>query len=208
MTGIRVLVVDDHPVFRDGLRQLLTGCEDIVSVAEAADGLEALAYVEHHRVDVVLMDLQMPTLAGVPAIRRLRALPDPPNVLVLSTYDSEEDVVAAVGAGAVGFLLKDAARTDILDGVRSAARGGTTLSPAVAGRLVGRVRGPEPDGLRPRDVDLLRLVASGATNREAAAELFVSEATVKAYLLRIYAALGARDRASAVAEAYRRGILP
>ena len=205
--GIRVLVVDDHPVFRDGLRQLLADSGDFVVVAEAADGLEALAYVERHRVHVVLMDLHMPRMDGVTAIARLRAVAPETQVLVLSTYDSDADVLPAIESGAVGYLLKDASRIELLNAVRAAARGESVLSPPVARRVLGRVRHPGPDPLKPREVELLRLVADGATNREAAARLLVSEATVKAHLLRIYDRLGARDRASAVAEAYRRGLL-
>ena len=204
--GISVLVVDDHPVFRDGLRQLLADSGEFVVVAEAADGLEALAHVQRHAVDVVLMDLHMPRMDGVTAIARLRELAPETNVLVLSTYDTEADVLPAIEAGAVGYLLKDAARPELLDAVRAAARGESVLSPSVARRVLGRVREPA-ELLKPREVELLRLVAEGATNREAAARLLVSEATVKAYLLRIYDRLGARDRASAVAEAYRRGLL-
>jgi DNA-binding NarL/FixJ family response regulator len=205
--GTRVLVVDDHAVFRDGLRQLLAQAGEFTVVVEAADGLEALAYAARCPVDVVLMDLHMPRMDGVTAIRRLREASPQAWVLVLSTYDTEGDVLPALAAGAVGYLLKDASRAELIDAVRAAARGEPVLSPAAARRVISRVRDPAPGPLKPRELELLRLVAGGATNREAAGRLFVSEATVKAYLLRIYDRLGARDRASAVAEAYRRGLL-
>lgn len=202
---IRVLVVDDHPLFRDGIRQLLADSGEFAAVAEAADGAEALAYLGNNPVDVVLMDLDMPNLGGVATIKRLRDNGSQLKVLVLSTYGTDEHVLPAIEAGASGYLLKDASRAELLQGIRAAARGETVLAAAAAARLVGRVRDPEV--LEPRELQLLRLVAEGATNRQAARELFVSEATVKAYLQRIYGKLGARDRASAVAVAYKRGLL-
>ncbi|MBL7259748.1 response regulator transcription factor [Paractinoplanes lichenicola] len=201
---IRVLIVDDHPMFRDGLRQLLND-DDFVVVGEAGDGAEALAVLSSHPADVVVMDLHMPRMDGITAITRIRAAFPATQVLVLSTYDTDGDVIPAMSAGAIGYLLKDVPRDDLRDAVRAAARGETTLSRTAAGRLVDHVHSPEL--LKPREHELLRLVASGATNKEAAAALFVSEATVKAYLLRIYDRLGARDRASAVAEGYKRGLL-
>lgn len=199
----RVLVVDDHPVFRDGLRQLLA--DDFDVVAEASDGLEALAVVAHQAVDVIVMDLHMPHLDGADAIARLRAAAPTAQVVVLSTYHTDADITSAVEAGAAGYILKDAPRAELLAAVRAATRGESVLSPAVASRLLDRLRAAET--LAPREIELLTLVAGGATNREAAATLMVSEATVKAWLLRVYDRLGARDRASAVAEAYRRGLL-
>ena len=209
MTGqVQVLVVDDHPVFRDGLRQLLESAGEFTVVAEAADGLEALACAGRHRVDVVLMDLNLPRMDGVTAIARLREITPEARVVVLTTYDSDEHVLPAIEAGAVGYLLKGASRAELVDAVRAAARGEPVLAPSAARRVLRRVSKPAPELLRPRELELLRLVADGATNREAAGRLFVSEATVKAYLLRIYDRLGARDRASAVAAAYQRGLLP
>jgi DNA-binding NarL/FixJ family response regulator len=201
---IRVLIVDDHPMFRDGLRQLLTG-DGFAVVGEAADGAEALAALRSRPADVVVMDLHMPRMDGITATARIRDAAPDTQVLVLSTYDTDDDVVPAMAAGAVGYLLKDASRQELRDAVRAAARGESVLSRSAAGRLVGHLHEPAP--LKPRERELLALIAAGSTNREAAAALFVSEATVKAYLLRIYDRLGARDRASAVAEAYRRGLL-
>jgi DNA-binding NarL/FixJ family response regulator len=209
LTGqVQVLLVDDHPVFRDGLRQLLDSAGEFTVVAEAADGLEALACARHHQVDVVLMDLHLPRMDGVTATARLRETAPEAKVLVLTTYDSDEHVLPAIEAGAVGYLLKDASRADLIDAVRAAARGEPVLSASAARRVLRRVGKPAPELLKPRELELLRLVADGATNREAAGRLFVSEATVKAYLLRIYDRLGARDRASAVAAGYERGLLP
>lgn len=209
MTGqVRVLLVDDHPVFRDGLRQLLDSTGEFTVVAEAGDGLEALACAGRHQVDVVLMDLHLPRMDGVAAIGRLHEIAPEAKVLVLTTYDTEDSVLPAIEAGAVGYLLKDTSRAELIDAVRATARGEPVLSPPAARRVLSRVRKPAPDLLKPRELELLRLVADGATNREAASRLFVSEATVKAYLLRIYDRLGARDRASAVAAAYQRGLLP
>ena len=201
-----MLIVDDHPVYRDGLRQLLTSA-GLTVVGEAGDGAEAVAYAEGNDVDVVLMDLHMPRLDGIAAIRRLREVAPAVRVVVLSTYASSADVLPAVEAGAAGYLLKDSSRGEIVEGVRAAARGEHVLAAEVAGRLMDRVREPAAPLLKPREVELLRLVAGGATNRAAAAELFVSEATVKAYLQQIYDRLGARDRASAVALAYQHGLL-
>ncbi|WP_430791737.1 response regulator [Actinoplanes sp. G11-F43] len=202
---IRVLIVDDHPMFRDGLRQLLGG-DGFTVVGEAADGREALAVLAATDVDVVLMDLRMPRMGGVPAVERIRETMPGVRVLVLSTYDTESDVVPAMAAGAHGYLLKDASRAELREAVAAVARGETVLARSAAGRLAGHVAAPAAV-LKPRELEVLRLVARGCTNREAARELFVSEATVKAYLLRVYDRLGARDRASAVAEGYRRGLL-
>ncbi|HEX3491027.1 MAG TPA: response regulator transcription factor [Streptosporangiaceae bacterium] len=208
MTGpVRVLLVDDHPVFRDGLRQLLDSTGDFTVVAEAGDGLEALAWARRQQADVVLMDLHLPRMDGVTAIRRLAEIAPATRVLVLSTYDADDEVLSAIEAGAVGYLLKDTSRAELISAVQAAARGEPVLSPPAARRILSRIREPSRDLLKPRELELLRLVADGATNREAAGRLFVSEATVKAHLLRIYERLGARDRASAVAEAYRRGLL-
>jgi DNA-binding NarL/FixJ family response regulator len=209
VTGqVRVLLVDDHPVFRDGLRQLLDSTGEFTVVAEAGNGLEALAYARRHRVDVVVMDLNLPRMDGVTATMRLREIAPEAKVVVLTTYDGDDHVLPAIEAGAAGYLLKDASRAELIGALRAAARGEPALSPSAARTVLRRVGQPGPELLRPRELELLRLVAGGATNREAAGQLFVSEATVKAYLLRIYERLGARDRASAVATAYQRGLLP
>jgi DNA-binding NarL/FixJ family response regulator len=207
MEPIRVLIVDDHPVVRDGLRGVLEGEPDMRVVGEAGHGAEALARARTTAVDVVLMDLRMPVMGGVEAIGELRrAVPDT-RVLVLTTYDTDRDVLPAIEAGATGYLLKDTPREELLRAVRAAHRGEAVLSPAVAGRLMGQVRTPVQEALSARELEVLRLVAAGSTNRETARQLFISEATVKTHLLHIYAKLEVRDRASAVAAGYQRGLL-
>lgn len=208
---IRVLVVDDHPVVRDGLRGVIDGEPDMAVVGEAAHGAEALARVaasaDGGGVDVVLMDLRMPTMGGVEAIQALRRTAPDVRVLVLTTFDTDRDVLPAVEAGATGYLLKDSPRDELLRAIRAAHRGEAVLSPAVAGRLMGQVRAPQQDTLSLRELEVLRLVAAGSTNRETAQRLFISEATVKTHLLHIYAKLAVRDRAAAVAAGYQRGLL-
>ncbi|WP_405429321.1 response regulator [Micromonospora sp. NBC_00617] len=208
MSGpVRVLIVDDHPVVRDGLRGMFTGDPGFDVVGEAADGAEALALVATLRPDVVLMDLRMPGMDGVTATGRLARSGSAARVLVLTTYDTDADVLPAIEAGATGYLLKDAPRDDLVRAVRSAARGESVLAPSVAGRLMGRLRAPAEEPLSHRELEVLTLVARGASNREAAARLFISEATVKTHLLHVYAKLGVNDRAAAVATAYDRGLL-
>jgi DNA-binding NarL/FixJ family response regulator len=205
---IRLLLVDDHPVVRDGLRGVFADDPDFEVVGEAANGAEAVARVQRGGgADVVLMDLRMPEMGGVEAIRRLRETAPSVRVLVLTTYDTDSDVLPAIEAGATGYLLKDAPRDELIRAVRAAYKGESVLSPAVARRLMGQVRKPPPEALSQRELKVLQLIADGATNREAAARLFVSEATIKTHLLHIYDKLGVRDRAAAVGEAYRRHLL-
>jgi DNA-binding NarL/FixJ family response regulator len=204
---IRLLIVDDHPIFRDGLRGVFADDHDFQVVGEAASGSEAIAQLGHLPVDVVLMDLRMPEMGGVEAIRRLHQIMPSVRVLVLTTYDTDSDVLPAIEAGATGYLLKDAPRDELIRAVRAAFKGESVLSPSVASRLLGQVRQPASDALSQREREVLTLIAGGATNREAAAQLFVSEATIKTHLLHIYEKLGVRDRAAAVGEAYRRGLL-
>ena len=201
---IRLVIVDDHPVVRDGLRGMLsTG--DFEVVGEAASGDEAVAVVTAVSPDVVLMDLRMPGSDGVSAIERLRG--HPCRVLVLTTYDTDRDVLPAIKAGATGYLLKDTPRDELHRSIRAAHSGEAVLSPAVATRLLGQVREPALEPLSARELDVLALVAKGTTNRAVAAALFISEATVKTHLLHVYAKLGVSDRAAAVAVAYERGLL-
>jgi DNA-binding NarL/FixJ family response regulator len=206
--AIRLLIVDDHPVVRGGLRGMFAGDEGFEVVGEAGDGAEAVAEAAKLRADVVLMDLRMPVMGGVEAIRRLRASAPAAHVLVLTTYDTDEDVLPAIEAGATGYLLKDAPREELVRAVRSASRGESVLSPSVAGRVLARIRAPARDDLSPRELEVLRLIANGGSTREVAGTLFVSEATVKTHLLHVYDKLGVRDRAAAVGEAYRRRLLP
>ncbi len=204
---VRVLLVDDHPVVRDGLRGVLEGAGGFEVVGEAGDGRQALRMVGAARPDVVLMDLRMPVLDGVGATAALRAEHPEVPVLVLTTYDRDADIVRAIDAGATGYLLKDAPREELHRAVRAAARGETVLAPAVAARLVGRLRGPAAGELSAREREVLGHVARGRTNREIAAALVVSEATVKTHLLNAFAKLGVDDRTAAVVTALERGEL-
>jgi DNA-binding NarL/FixJ family response regulator len=204
---IRVMIVDDHPVVRDGLISMFAAEEGFEVVGEARNGVDAVRRAQGLKPDVILMDLRMPELDGVGAIRELVRLGSPCRVLVLTTYDNDTDVLPAIEAGATGFLLKDAPRSELLRGVEAAARGESVLAPAVASRLMAQMRTPTEESLSDRELEVLTLVARGASNQDAAAQLFISEATVKTHLRHIYGKLGANDRASAVAEGYNRGLL-
>ncbi len=210
MKQIRLLITDDHPVVRTGLRGMFETDPGFVVVGEAADGAAAVAAVAAERPDIVLMDLQMPVMDGVEAIRRIMAMPDPPPVLVLTTYDSDTQILAAIEAGAAGYLLKDAPRETLFAAVRSAAQGGSPLAPTVAARLLDRVgsrRPGAPEPLTSRELEVVNLVARGASNREIARNLHISEATVKTYLTRIFEKLDVTDRTSAVTTALRRRLI-
>jgi DNA-binding NarL/FixJ family response regulator len=204
---IRLVIADDHPVVRDGLSGMLGRDPAFAVVGEAGDGAEAVRLAEALAPDVILLDLRMPGMDGLTAIRELARRGVTARVLVLTTYDTDGHVLPAIEAGATGYLLKDAPRAELLRAVRAAAEGQSVLSPSVATRLMSRVRDPVPESLSRRELEVIALVAAGNTNREAAARLFISEATVKTHLLNIYAKLGVSDRAAAVAEAYNRGLL-
>ncbi|MBF9132344.1 response regulator transcription factor [Plantactinospora sp. S1510] len=204
---ISVLIVDDHPVVRDGLRGMFSADPRFEVLGEAGDGAEAIAAGEQLQPDVILMDLRMPRTDGVTAIRELARRGVPARVLVLTTYDTDSDVLPAIEAGATGYLLKDAPREELFRAVEAAARGQAVLSPAVATRLMGQIRQPASEPLSHRELEVLELIAQGSTNREAARQLFISEATVKTHLLHVYAKLGVNDRAAAVATAFSRGYL-
>jgi DNA-binding NarL/FixJ family response regulator len=204
---IRLMIVDDHPVVRDGLSGMFNADPEFEVIAEAGNGADAVRRARALKPDVILMDLRMPKLDGVGAIRALSREGIDTHVLVLTTYDSDADVRPAIEAGATGYLLKDAPREELLRAVRAAARGESLLSPAVASRLIAHVRAPADDHLSERELEALALLARGASNRDAAAQLFISEATVKTHLLHIYAKLGVSDRAAAVGEAFNRGLL-
>ncbi|MGL5910887.1 MAG: response regulator [Phycicoccus sp.] len=208
MTSIRILVVDDHPVVRDGVRSMLAAVPDFDVVGEAASGPEAVVRVHETDPDVVVMDLRMPGGSGVDAVREIKTSGARAAVLVLTTYDTDADTIAAVEAGATGYLLKDAAASALFDAVRATASGATVLAPAAAARLAAHVRSPRGSGvLTSREREVLVLVARGRSNRVIADELFVSEATVKTHLQRIFDKLEVTDRASAVARGYERGVL-
>jgi DNA-binding NarL/FixJ family response regulator len=204
---IGLVIVDDHPVVRDGLRGMFTGDTRFEVLGEAGDGREALAVVHAADPDVVLMDLRMPGMDGVTAIKALREDGSRAAVLVLTTFDTDADVLPAIKAGATGYLLKDASRDELFRAVEAAHRGESVLSPAVAGRLMGSLRSPAQEPLSQREIEVLGLIARGNSNKEAASRLFISEATVKTHLLHAYAKLGVRDRAAAVAVAFERGLL-
>jgi DNA-binding NarL/FixJ family response regulator len=204
---VTIVVADDHPIVRSGIVALLAAEPDLEVVAEASDGREAVAASLEHRPSVVLTDLRMPNLDGVGAIDAIRAEWPDAAIVVLTTYDTDEAIVRAIEAGAAGYLLKDAPSDDLVDAVRRAAAGETVLAPPVARRLVERVRDPQAGALSLREIEVLRGVASGNTNAAIAAELHISQATVKTHLLHIYDKLGVSDRAAAVAVAYENGVL-
>lgn len=205
--SVRVVVVDDHPVVRAGIVGLLAGEDDLEVVGEGSDGAEVLGLVEAHHPDVVLMDLRMPKVDGATATGQLLAAHPEARVVVLTTYESDADILRAVEAGATGYLLKDTPREDLVEAVRAAARGETVLAPSVARRLVAQVRGDD-QRLTSRELEVLAAVARGGSNAQIGAELFISEATVKTHLLRVFTKLGVDDRTRAVTVAIQRGILP
>jgi DNA-binding NarL/FixJ family response regulator len=215
---IGLLIVDDHPVVRDGLSGMFAAAPGFTVLGEAGDGAQAVRLATELEPDVILMDLRMPGMDGVAAISELASRGVAARVLVLTTYDTDSYVLPAIEAGATGYLLKDAPREELMRAVRAAANGEAVLAPSVAARLMSRVRTPgsaasgagpgsATEQLSARELEVLELVAAGTTNREAAARLFISEATVKTHLLHIYAKLGVGDRAAAVAEGFYRGLL-
>ncbi|SDM20498.1 response regulator [Nonomuraea jiangxiensis] len=198
------MIVDDHPVVRDGLRGMFEHVADIEVVAAVADGFEALAMARRVRPHVVLMDLRMPGLDGVGAIERLRVDHPEIKVIVLTTYDTDADVTRAMAAGVAGYLLKDAPREELHRAVRTAAAGGAVLAPSIASALI---RGPAAQDPSPRELEVLRLVARGSANKEIARTLLISETTVKTHLKHVFAKLGVDTRAAAVVVAMERGLL-
>jgi DNA-binding NarL/FixJ family response regulator len=213
---VRVLLADDEAIVRDGLRAIIEAESDLEVVGEAADGAQAVAAARRLQPDVVLVDVQMPVLDGVAATRRLVALPSPPRVLVLTTFDRNEYVYESLRAGASGFLLKDVRRGQLTDAIRTVVAGETLLSPTITRRLVEEFcTRPSPSGGTPpqladltgRELDVLRRVGTGLSNAEIAAELVVAETTVKTHVAHIQAKLGIRDRAQAVVIAYESGLI-
>ena len=211
---IRVLLADDHEIVRLGLRSVLEGAEDIEVVGEVATAEAAVSSAQAGGIDVLLMDLRFGAgiegtrvMGGAEATAAIRySMENPPKVLVVTNYDTDADILGAIEAGAVGYLLKDAPPVELLAAVRSAAEGDSALSPVVADKLMTRVRTPRTS-LTPRELEVLKLVAAGSSNREIGVELMLSEATVKSHLVHIYDKLGVRSRTSAVAAAREQGVL-
>jgi DNA-binding NarL/FixJ family response regulator len=206
--ALRIVVVDDHTVMRAGVVALLAGEDSIEIVGEAGDGRAALDLVERFDPDVALVDLRMPVLDGVATTTEIVARYPRTRVLILTTYDTDAEIERAVEAGAIGYLLKDTTREQLVDAVRAAARGETVLAPRVAAKLVARMRRPVQEPLTDRETDVLGAVADGLTNAEIGRRLVIAEATVKTHLLRLFAKLDVNDRTRAVVVAMERGLLP
>jgi DNA-binding NarL/FixJ family response regulator len=204
---IRLILVDDHPVVRHGIRDMLEAEPDLTVAGEASSGPEGVALAAELRPDIVLMDLRMPGGDGVEATARIVATVPGVRVLVLTTYESDRDILRAIEAGAGGYLLKDASPAELAEGVRAAARGETVLAPSVASTLIRQVRSPAPPALSARETEVLRLVARGLTNADIGRELYITEATVKTHLLRAFAKLDVADRTAAVTRAMSHGLL-
>lgn len=207
MEKIRILMADDHPVVRAGIRGMLETQPDFEVIAEAENGREAVDQTSRHTPDVVLLDLRMPEMDGVEAISKIKEIHPDIHILVLTTYDTDADIVRAVEAGATGYLLKDAPRGELFRAVRATARGDTVLAPPIAARLMGKVRDGGETALSAREIDVLMLVSRGATNQDVGEKLHISTATVKSHLLQIYQKLGVSDRTAAVTTAIERGII-
>lgn len=208
---IRIMLVDDHPVVRAGLRAVLEPVPDLEIVAEAADADEAIHRAATEQLDVVLMDLRLHgTVAGgrdgIVATAEIRALANPPRVLMLTTYASDADILRAVESGATGYLLKDTAPDTLVAGIRSAAAGETVLGPAIAARLLDRMAAPD-QALTARELEIVEQLAVGGANKEIAKRLFISEATVKSHLVHIFGKLGVNNRTKVVAVARERGLI-
>jgi DNA-binding NarL/FixJ family response regulator len=213
-SAVRVLLADDQQLVRTGLRMILSAEPDLEVIGEAATGQEALEQCRRRPPDVVLMDVRMPVMDGVEATRRLQGLPEPPKVLVLTTFDLDEVVYEALRAGASGFLLKDAPEERLLSGIRMVAEGGSLFAPSATRRLVQEFARHQPrmmtgtlGRLTERETEVLRLVARGLSNAEIAQELVVTETTVKTHVARMLAKLGVRDRVQAVVLAYEAGLV-
>ena len=205
--SVRILVTDDHPVVRAGLSGMLSGEPDFEVVGEAQNGKEAVAFVGERKPDVVLMDLRMPEMDGVTAIQHIKSTYPDVHILVLTTYESDADILRAIETGATGYLLKDTPREELFGAIRMVAQGQSPLAPGGAARLMQRVRNPEEEGLSTREIEVLELVAHGTSNKEIAKQLWVSETTVKSHMLHIFDKLGVTDRTAAVTEALKRGII-
>ena len=206
-TSIRVLITDDHAIVRTGIAGMLAERDDITVIGEAADGMAALHAIKELGPDVVLMDLRMPTMDGPTTIVKLREQGDQTPVLVLTTYDTDTDILRAIEAGANGYLLKDATRAELTQAILAIASGESWLTPSVASRLMNQVRKPTRTALSNRELDVLKLVAKGHSNKEIASDMYISQATVKTHLIHIFKKLDVNDRTSAVTVALERGVI-
>ena len=207
MSTIRILIVDDHPVVREGLAGMLAGQADFEVVGLAEDGNQAVHLHTELTPDVILMDLRMPVLDGVGAIEAIKADNPSTYILVLTTYDSDADILRAIEAGATGYLLKDTPREDLFRAIRTASSGESVLAPLVATRLMNRMRAPAEENLSAREIEVLELVAKGYSNKEVGKALHISTATVKTHLIHIYNKLGVDDRTAATTTAIEKGII-
>lgn len=205
--SLKVVLADDHLVVRTGLRGMLQSDTEVEVVGEASTGREAIEIAARSDADLVLMDLRMPEMDGVAATKQLRERHPTVQVVILTTYDTDADILRAIEAGASGYLLKDATRDELLRAIHDAAAGESPLAPSVASRLVDRMRGPRQDALSAREIEILELVAKGLSNKEIGAQLYISAATVKSHLLHVFSKLGVNDRTQAVTEAVSRGIV-
>jgi DNA-binding NarL/FixJ family response regulator len=201
---IRILIADDHSVVREGLVSLVRRKPDMTVVAEASNGREAVELWKEHRPDVTLLDLRMPELDGVGAIQQLRQLDDDARIVVLTTFDGDEDIYRAIKAGAKGYLLKDVAREALMEAIRKVHSGETCMAPALAAKLAERVSG---EALSAREIEVLELIAAGKSNKEIGAKLFISEGTVKSHVKSIFSKLDVVSRTEAVATATRRSLI-
>ena len=207
MNKIRLVIVDDHPVVRDGLRGMLASQPDFEVIGVAENGEGAVQLASSLKPEVMLLDLRMPVMDGVTALGEIKANSPEVNVLVLTTYDSDADILPAIEAGATGYLLKDTSREELYAAIRATARGESVLSPGVAARIIGQMRAPAEEKLSTRELEVLQLVSEGHSNSEIAGRLHISQATVKSHLIHIFDKLGVSDRTAAVTVALRRGIL-
>jgi DNA-binding NarL/FixJ family response regulator len=207
MTKIKILIADDHTIVRAGIRGLLETQPDFEVIAEVENGMQAVEQTHKLRPHIILMDLRMPEMNGVTAIAKIKAQHPEIHILVLTTYDTDADIVRAVEAGATGYLLKDVPREELFRAVRATAKGETVLASSVAARLMGKVRSGGDEALTAREIEVLLLVARGATNQEVAESLSISKATVKSHLIQICNKLGVSDRTAAVTTALERGII-
>ncbi|MFN2622016.1 MAG: response regulator [Chthoniobacterales bacterium] len=202
--NIRILIADDHTVVREGLVSLIKRKNDMSVVGESSNGREAVDLWKKHRPDITLLDLRMPELDGVGAIKEIRGIDSSAHIIVLTTFDGDEDIYRAIKAGAKGYLLKDTARDALMECIRKVHAGETCLPPALAAKLAERVSG---DALSPREIEVLQRIAAGKSNKEIGAELFISEGTVKTHVKSIFSKLDVVSRTEAVANATRRGLI-